>query len=326
MDLLVLGSTRFVGRAVIADALDRGWAVSALNRGVTGSLPDGVEPLLADRTDADTLATAVNGRQWDLVVDTWSGAPRVATLTTRTLAERVDRYGYVSSGSVYEWGQHVNESSPLVEGSPDAEGGDYPVLKRGAELGVVASFPDALLARAGLILGPHEDIGRLPWWLHRIARGGSVLAPGRPGRPLQYVDVRDLAHWMLSALENGVSGPVDVAGPSGFATTSDLLTTCIEVTGSDAELVWVNESDLAEAGAQPWTQLPCWVPEVGEFAGFLEKDSSRAVETGLRPRPLSQTVADTWEWLRREGQPPQRTDREIHGLPTELEQRLLLSI
>lgn len=128
---------------------------------------------------------------------------------------------------------------------------------------------------------------------------------------------------MLSPLESDINGPVDVTGPSGFATTADLLTTCIQVTGSDAQLVWIDEADLAEAGAQPWTQLPCWVPEVGEFAGFLEKDSSRAAATGLRPRPLSQTVADTWDWLCREGQPPQRPDRDTHGLPPDLERRLL---
>lgn len=318
-----MGGTRFVGRALIADALDRHWRVSALHRGITGSLPSDVESLIADRTSNDAFAAAIRGRHWDLVVDTWSGSPRVATFAAAALANRVERYGYVSSGSVYAWGRHVNESSPVVPGDPHAESGEYPALKRGAELGVLASFPQALLARAGLILGPHEDIGRLPWWLGRIAQGGRVVAPGRPGRPLQYVDARDLAQWMLSALEAGVTGPVDVCGPSGSASTADLLTTCVDVTGSDARLVWVGESDLASAGAEPWTHLPCWVPEAGEFAGFLETDTARAAATGLRPRPLRETVADTWEWLRREDQPPQRADRGTHGLPPEIERRLL---
>jgi len=104
----------------------------------------------------------------------------------------VERFGYVSSGSVYAWGTHVDESSALVDGDPSADSAEYGALKRGAELAIVESFPDALLARAGLILGPHEDIGRLPWWLGRIARGGRVVAPRRPDRPLQYLDVRDL--------------------------------------------------------------------------------------------------------------------------------------
>jgi 2'-hydroxyisoflavone reductase len=323
MRLLVLGGTRFVGRAVIDAALGRGWDVTALNRGLTGELPDGVVALRADRSSPEQLADAVAGQSWDIAVDTWSGAPAVVTHAARILAGQVARYGYVSSASVYVLGAHVDETSPVVEGDPMAVEGDYAALKRGAELGLLASFPDAVLARAGLILGPYEDIGRLPWWLGRIARGGPVVAPGRPTRPLQYVDARDLAQWLLSALESGLGGAVDVMSRSGHATTEQLLKACIHATGSDAELIWIAASELAEAGAQPWTQLPCWVPESGEFAGFLEADASLAAATGLVCRPIRDTVADTWHWLQRDGMPVQRPDRAVHGLPPELEQRLL---
>lgn len=322
MKLLVLGGTRFVGRAVVAEALDRGWDVTALNRGTTGRVPNGVTGLQADRTDEPAMAGALGAGTWDAVVDTWSGAPRVATSAARLLAGRAPRYGYISSASVYVWGNHVNEQSPLVEGDPAAGEVGYPELKRGAELGVLASFPDALLARAGLILGPYEDVGRLPWWLGRIDRGGRVVAPGRPDRPLQYVDARDLATWVIDGLATGRTGPVDVVGPSGHATTRQLLEACIAVTGSDAELVWVNEDDLAAAGVEPWTQLPCWVPERGEFQGFLEADTARALATGLRCRPVDRTVADTWRWLQRDGFPAQRDDRPAHGLPADLEAAL----
>lgn len=323
MELLVLGGTRFVGRAVVAEALDRGWRVTALHRGLTPGLPVGATELLADRTDEAALAAGLGDGRWDAVVDTWAGAPRVATAAARVLADRVGHYGYVSSGSVYVWGEHVDETSPLVAADPQAGQTDYASDKRGAELGVLASFPDALLARAGLILGPHEDIGRLPWWLNRIAAGGRVVAPGRPDRPLQYVDVRDLARWLLDGLAAGRSGPVDVVSRSGHATTRSLLQACVDVTGSDAELVWVSEADLAEAGVQPWTQLPCWVPESGEFAGFLEADTSRAAATGLVCRAVLETAADTWAWLQRAGLPAQRPDRDVHGLPAALEPRLL---
>jgi len=159
--------------------------------------------------------------------------------------------------SVYKWGSHVNESSPLVAGDAWADDGDYPALKRGAELGVLAAYPDAVVARAGLILGPHEDIGRLPWWRQRIARGGRVVAPRRPSRPLQYVDVRDLANWLLSGLSQELGGPVDVASRSGHTTTEQLLQACVRATGSDAQLVWVSENDLQAHGAEPFTQVPC---------------------------------------------------------------------
>lgn len=323
MRLLVLGGTRFVGRAVIEEALVRGWDVTAVHRGVTGALPDAVVGLRADRTVAGELARALGGQTWDIAVDTWDGSPRVATEAAGLLAGRVASYGYVSSGSVYVWGGHVDETSAVVDGDPQAQDGDYSALKRGAELGVLAAFPDALLARAGLILGPHEDIGRLPWWLQRIARGGTVLAPGRPDRPLQYVDVRDLAGWLLTGLEGGLVGPVDVISRSGHATTEQLLQACVVATGEQVELVWVSEAELAGAGIEPWTHLPCWAPEHGEFAGFLEVDTAQAAATGLGCRPITDTVADTWTWLQNDGLPPQRGDRDIHGLPPELEQQLL---
>lgn len=325
MRLLVLGGTRFVGRAVAHDALARGWDVTVVHRGVSGAPPAGTTSLLADRTAPGELGRVLGEDTWDLVVDTWDGAPQVATEAAQMLRGRVQRYAYVSSISVYAWGSHVDESSPLVPGDPLAGAGDYPALKRGAEMGVLQVHPDALLARAGLILGPHEDIGRLPWWLTRISRGGRVLAPGRPDRPLQYVDARDLASWLLSALSAGVAGPVDVASRSGHATTEQLLGACVHATGSGAELVWVSEADLQAHGAEPFTQLPCWVPEVGEFAGFLEVDTSRAARTGLVCRPVTDTVTDTWLWIEREGLPAQRPDRDVHGLPTEMERQILAS-
>lgn len=326
MRLLVLGGTRFVGRAVVEDALARGWDVTALHRGVTGELPAQVDALHADRTDARALAVALGVGTWDAVVDTWAGAPRVAGLAARLLEGRTGAYGLVSSRSVYVWGQHVDEASPLVDGDPDAGETDYAQDKRGGELAVLACHPQALLARAGLVLGPYEDIGRLPWWLRRIARGGRVVAPGRPDRPLQLVDVRDLAGWLLDGLEAGLTGPVDVASPSGHATTRSLLEACRAATGSRAEPVWVDEATLDAAGAQPWVHLPCWVPETGTWAGFLEADPHRARATGLRCRPVVETVRDTWRWLQAEGDPVQRPDRPVHGLPRELEERLLRTV
>ena len=328
MRLLVLGGSRFVGRALAAEGVRRGWDVDVVNRGRSGAVPAGVRHHQADRTVpgdlAGALAEQILAGGWDLAVDTWSGAPAVATQAARTLAGAVGAYGYVSSISVYEWRSHVDESSPLVAGDPDAGASDYAADKRGAELGVLASFPGAVLGRAGMILGPHEDVGRLPWWLTRIARGGPVIAPGDPDRPLQYIDARDLADWLLDHLAAGGTGAVDLASPSGHATTSTLLSACRSATGSDARFVWTDEATLERAGAQPWTHLPCWVPAGGEFAGFLEADTSLAADSGLRCRPVEATVADTWSWL------AGCTDlgAEVpglarHGLPPQIESRLL---
>jgi 2'-hydroxyisoflavone reductase len=137
------------------------------------------------------------------------------------------------------------------------------------------------------------------------------------------VDARDLAAWTLDALVAGRSGAYDVVSPSGHATMAGLLAGCVAATGSDARLVWIPEDDVLAAGAQPWTQLPVWVPEGGDFAGFLESDATKARAAGLRCRPVEETVADTWAWLQALGPAPQRDDRPVHGLPAELERALL---
>ena len=324
MRLLVLGGTRFVGRAVVEEALARGHEVTAVHRGVTGELPAGAESLLADRTDRAQLAEALGDRTWDAVLDTWAAAPSVAGTAAELLAGRADRAAYVSSRSVYvSMDPGRGEDAPVVAGDPTAAATSYPADKRGGEIAWQTAFPEVLLLRAGLILGPHEDVARLPWWLDRISRGGRVVAPGRPERGLQYVDARDLAAFALDGLERGLNGAYDVTSAPGHATTLELLEACVEATGSDAELVWVDEADLAAAGVQPWTQLPCWVPETGEAAGVFEGDTRKALGAGLSGRPIEETVADTWAWLQAEGMPVQRPDRPSHGLPADLERQLL---
>jgi nucleoside-diphosphate-sugar epimerase len=330
MKLLVLGGTRFVGRAVAADAVGRGWDVTVLNRGATAPPPDGVRTLTADRTSYAELADVLGDESWEAAVDTWSGAPSAVRDAAGLLADRTERYAYVSSRSVYTWPPDLggDETRPVVDANPDAERTDYAADKRGGELAAVREYGDqrTLLARAGLILGPYEDVGRLPWWLGRIARGGRVVAPGDPGRGLQYVDARDLAAWLLDNLVRGTAGAVDLVSPPAFTTISALLAACVAATGSAAELVWVPEDVLDEEGAEPWTQLPCWVPSTGELAGLMESDTSKAVATGLRCRPVEDTVRDTWEWLGRAGMPAPREGLPLNGLPPELEARLLARV
>jgi nucleoside-diphosphate-sugar epimerase len=330
MRLLVLGGTRFVGRAVANDAGARGWDVTVLNRGATARPPDGVTTLTADRTSYPELRDALADASWDLVVDTWAGAPSVVRDAAGLLAARTGRYGYVSTRSVYVWPPEpgADETAPLVDADPDADRRDYAADKRGGELAALREYGEArvLMARAGLILGPYEDVGRLPWWLGRIARGGQVVAPGDPKRGLQYVDARDLAAWLLDNLENGGTGPVDIVCPRDVVTIEDLLTACIAATGSDAELVWVPESVLDEEAVEGWTQLPCWVPSTGELAGMMESDTSKAIATGLRCRPVEETVRDTWAWVQRDGMPAPREGLPLNGLPPELEKRVLARV
>lgn len=322
MDLLVLGGTRFVGRALVVDALARGWRVTALNRGKSGwTLPPEVEHLAVDRSDPEALAAALDGRAFDAAVDTWAGAPKLVQSAANALVGKTPRLGYVSSISVYEPGRPPggDETWATVEADPSADGTDYAADKRGGELAALAAFPDAVLARAGMILGPWENIGRLPWWLDRFARGGPVVAPGRPERPWQFVDVRDLAAWLNTCVSEQVSGPFDITCPSGHTTTQTFLDAVRSATGDKAELVWIDQDTVLAAGAQPWVQLPGWLPEGGDFAGFMDGDTSAAIGTGLLSRPVELTVEDTWAWIQDEGMP----GFGPHGLPEDIEKALL---
>jgi 2'-hydroxyisoflavone reductase len=342
--LLVLGGSDFVGRAVVDDALARGWDVTVLNRGST-PVPDGVRQLVGDRAQADGLdALRADDvpQKWDVVVDTWSWAPAAVRDVAQLLAGRLPgdgRYVYVSSRSVYPFppARGADESAPLVDGDPDDEGfDDYARAKRGAEIAAVDALGDrALLLRAGLILGPRENVGRLPWWLRRVARGGPVLAPGPAELPLQYVDARDLAAFALDAASAGASGPVDVVSAPGHTTMGELLAACVAVTADDAaaagsppaELVWVEPETVLAAGIEPWSQLPVWLPP-GELHDALHgSDTSRAFTLGLRTRDVRETVHDTWAWLRgldAAGEAtPHREDRPAVGLPPDLEAAVL---
>jgi nucleoside-diphosphate-sugar epimerase len=315
MRVLVLGGGSFVGRAVVEDALARGWEVTTFNRGRRPIA--GAESLVGDRDRPESLAV-LRGRRWEVVVDTWSGAPRAAADGAEALRDGVGRYVYVSSGSVYTPPppRGGDESAPTVDASPDALDGDYPALKRGSELAIERVFGDrTVLARCGLILGPYEDVGRLPWWLLRMDRGGEVLAPGPPDLALQYVDVRDLARFLLDAGAEGRSGPFNVVSRPGHTTMGELLEACRAATDGDARLTWVDADRVAAAGIEAWTELPVWLPPDHEYRGMHEADAGRAHAAGLRCRPVAETVADTWAWLLSlDKQPPLRPDVPPPGL------------
>jgi nucleoside-diphosphate-sugar epimerase len=331
MRLLVLGGTHHVGRAVVEEAIARGDQVTTLTRGVSGPPAPGATSLHADRTDRAALRAALGDATWDAVIDTWSGAPRVVLDSAGLLAGRAGHYGYVSSRSVYQWPPPVglDESGEVVAADPRSEeSADYPAAKRGGELAAVEAFgaDRAVLARAGLILGPYERVGRMPWWLRRIERGGEVLAPGPADLKLQYVDCRDLARWMLHAADEGISGSFNTVSVPGHATMASLLQAAIVATGSDARLIWVEPGVILAAGIAPWTELPVWLPPDGEEFGLHTGDVTAVYRAGLTCRPVEETVADTWAWLQAEGDPPAPAGRARHGLDPEREREVLASL
>jgi len=330
MRLLVLGGTHHVGRAVAETALARGDEVTTVNRGETGADVPGVRVRHADRTDRAQLGSALGDDSWDAVIDTWSRAPRVVSESAALLSGRAGHYSYVSSRSVYTWPipAGVDESAPVVDGDAGSEqSDDYAAAKRGGELAVLEHFAGpSVLARAGLILGPYEVVGRMPWWLRRIERGGDVLAPGPPDMPIQYIDCRDLAAWLLHAADEGISGTFNAVSRPGHATMASLLNAAVAATGSRANLIWVQPGVIEAAGIQPWTELPVWAPPDGEAAALHNGNVDAIMAAGLVCRPVEETVADTWRWLQAEGDPPVREGGLQHGLDPDRERVVLASL
>ena len=301
MKLLVLGGTEFLGRAVVETALGRGHEVTLFNRGRTnpGLFPE-AEKLHGDR-DGDL--GALEGRAWDAVVDPSGYVPRVVKASAELLRDSVERYVFVSSVSVYRsFAQRgIDETAPVIElDDPSSEdvNADYGGLKALCEHVVEEAFPGrSANVRAGLIVGPHDPTDRFTYWPRRIARGGEVLAPGRPERPVQFVDVRDLGLWIVELAESRTAGTFNATGPDPWTTMGDVLAACRRVAGSEATVTWVDESFLLEREVGQWLELPLWVAESnGDWAHLHEVDVSRAVAAGLSFRPLAETVRDTLAW------------------------------
>jgi 2'-hydroxyisoflavone reductase len=281
---------------MIDAALERGHELTLFNRGTTGAdLYPELERIVGDR---DGGLDGLRGRSWDAVVDTSGYLPRVVGASARLLGDAVGHYVFVSSISVYaSFRDVVDENAALAElsdpGSEDV-GRDYGALKALCEQEVEAALPGrATAVRAGLIVGPHDPTGRFTYWPHRIARGGDVLVPGPAWRPVQLVDVRDLAVWIVTAAEERLAGPFNATGPTTMGAVVDAAK---RVAGSTANAVLVDDAFLTAHEVGEWMELPLWVdPGSDGWQRFLEVDVSRAVGAGLAFRPLDDTVAATLE-------------------------------
>ncbi|WP_328913243.1 MULTISPECIES: NAD-dependent epimerase/dehydratase family protein [unclassified Streptomyces] len=340
MNVLVLGGTWFLGKAVTEEAVARGWTVSAFNRGRSGVAADGVREIHGDRTVAADLARLAKSRSgpWDMVVDTSASelAPRDVLAGAKCLAPVTGRYVYISTVNAYKgWpDEPLTENSEVLDGPADADidygrlpedwdGPDwyYGRQKAGAERAVQAAFgaERVSILRPGVILGPGEYVGRLPWWLNRAAQGGAILAPGDPDKSIQPVDVRDVASFALDQATTVGAGTYNVVAPLGRDTMRTLLESCLNVTGSGGHLVWAPDDVLTNERVQQWTELPLWRTN----AGVWRVSSERAQTAGLTCRPLADTVADTWDWLRQGGIPIEHPRWLDHGIAPEKERKIL---
>jgi 2'-hydroxyisoflavone reductase len=337
MRILMIGGTRFLGRYIVAEALERGHHVTLFHRGHTGvELFPQVERIFGDReTDMERLGN----RTWDAVVDTCGFMPWSVRPAVSYLKDRVEQYVFISSQSVYaDWTRiGLDEASPVATLPPEKVeelresgagpyGDHYGAMKALCERLIDEEMPGhALHVRAGLIVGPHDYSDRFTWWVVRAAQGGDMLVPGSPERLVQWIDVRDLAAWILRMIEKRVSGVFNVTGPEEPLTMRQVIDACVEAGECKATPIWTDEAFLLEKGVKPWTELPLWLPEhvgltPGEKPpiGFFRVSNQKALSHGLTFRSALETAQDTLAWWKRE------SPRELQcGISREKERRLL---
>jgi 2'-hydroxyisoflavone reductase len=331
MDLLILGGTQFLGRHLAGQALARGHAVTLFHRGRTnaGLFPEAMH-VLGDR---DGGLAALDKQRWDAVIDTCGYVPRLVRASAERLRDAAGRYVFISSISVYaDFSRDgPDEDAPLAtlaDVNTEAINGEtYGGLKALCEQAVreVMGRERCLIARPGLIVGPHDPTGRFTWWVQRVARGGELLCPATPERRVQFIDVRDLAAWLLDQAERGGAGTFNLTGPAEPLTMGAFIDTARATLNPDANAHWVSEAFLLEQGVTPWTELPLWVPQ--DSVGIHAANIERALHAGLRCRALGETLRDTWAWAAQDAAasspPGTAAMRSPVGLSVERETQLL---
>lgn len=307
--LLVLGGTRFLGPAVVDEALRRGYEVTLFNRGKSNPhLYPELEKLVGDR-DTHDLA-ALEGRQWDYVVDTSCYLPSHAKAAGELLAEKVERYVVISTLSVYDnpGGKDIDESSPVGKISDEDAAkvtkiGDVYRVGRGAYYGPLKALCEEELEHAmpgrvtslrpGVIAGRDDPSDRLPYWVIRVEQGGEILSPGRPDMELHFTDVRDLGAFSLDFAERELGGIYNAQGFGGPVTIQELLHGCKAVMGSDCSFTWMDEAWLLEQGVRPFSEMPFWHP----YDHRPRWKNDKGVAAGMRFRPIAETIRETADWF-----------------------------
>ena len=315
MKLLIIGGTRFLGRHLVTSALAGGHEVTLFNRGNSSTqTPADVETIHGDR---HTELHKLKGRRWDTVVDTCGHLPRAVRAAAEVLADSVERYVFVSSQNAYANVSvpDITEDYPLASLSDEqldqanaidtkghpSYGGLYGGLKALCEQAAEKVMPNRVLVfRPGLIVGPYDYSDRFTYWVMRVAAGGEVLAPGRPERFIQFIDLRDLAEWAIKMIERNAAGAYNTHGVPRTVTMQSLLEECKKVSSSNAHFTWASEDFLLEHKVAAWSEMPLWLPEEAapHLKGFMFISPQKAIAEGLTLRPLTETIRDTLSWFR----------------------------
>jgi nucleoside-diphosphate-sugar epimerase len=327
LSILMLGGTGFLGPQTVEAALRRGHKVTLFNRGKTrpGLFPD-LEKLQGDRETDDLKA--LEGRKFDAVVDTSANVPRWVKKAAAVLGPNIGHYVYISSISVYP--DHskpgMDETAAVAKiADPTTEkitGETFGALKALSEKAAEESMPGKVaVVRPGLIVGPEDPSDRFTYWPARVAKGGEVLAPGSPDDPIQIIDVRDLGSFLVRLIEDKTTGVFNALGPDKPLSMGQTLDACKQVARSDATFTWVDADFLAKQDVHGWSDMPAWVPNRGDTAGFAKVSNARAIKAGLTFLPISDTAKATLDWFR--GLPEARRAKLRAGITPEREAKVL---
>lgn len=339
--ILILGGTGFLGPAVVEAAKAQGHSLTLFNRGKTEKrigMIDGVEKLYGNRDpnlradeSSGTGGTPVlpekspmgleslRGGTWDAVVDTSGFVPRIVKASAELLAPSVGQYIYISSISVYAkndtpGADETAEVGTMKDTTVETMGAsfeNYGPLKALSEKAAEEAMPGRVAAiRPGLIVGPGDPTDRFTYWPLRLQRGGEVLAPGSPSDPIQIIDVRDLAEFIVTLIENETSGVFNAAGPADL-TIGKTLDACMQASPSDASFTWVPASFLEKKNVSAWGDMPAWVPPEGETAGFHKRSFARAEKAGIKFRPVLDTSRAILAWWPKEVERRARVGKEM---------------
>ncbi|WP_394139457.1 SDR family oxidoreductase [Cytobacillus oceanisediminis] len=311
MKVLILGGTRFLGKALVEEGLKRDHDITLFNRGNNKEASSEVKQLIGDR-DGDV--SQLKNRNWDAVMDTCGFAPHQINKIAAVLGDSIEHYTYISSISVYkDWiplniTEDYHLQSMPQDRLKDVEEGRispyeyYGALKVLCEAEAEKYWPGRVLhIRAGQLVGPFDYTDRLPYWVQRVAEGGNIVVPGRPDRPIQLIDVKDIATWVFDMAEKRKAGTFNVTGPDHKLTMEELLNTCKSVTNSNAKFVWADEQFVLDHHIQPWTEMPLWIPEQFPLEGETKPwkmciSVKKALDNGLSFTPLEETIHDVYQW------------------------------
>jgi 2'-hydroxyisoflavone reductase len=296
MKLLIIGGTRFVGRAIVTDALARGHSVTLFYRGKSNPdvFPD-AEHLHGDR---DSEMHKLDGRTWDACIDTCAYIPRHVRQAVGRLADAVEQYTLISTISVYtdSVSAGADEDAPLRslddEETEEITNETYGGLKVLCERAAEDAMPGRVLhIRPGMIVGAHDPTDRFSYWLDRLPAGGDVIVPGDPARPVQFIDARDLGEWIVRMVEANNTGAYNAVGPAAPLTWGAWMEAMRRALGSDARLTWVDDAFMEQHAGD---NLPFFVP--APYSGIFALSQARAAADGLTHRPVETVIADAAAW------------------------------